>query len=174
MGTSTRTMGISVTDVDTEAKLPLGFEYHEPADTTNGYGERVWVYVFNDEAANPFAVGHCVYRDPSVTTEDFWGGLITPATIHQARLMVIGIAQHAIAAGSYGFILKRGIGFAKCGSAAVAADSPFTTGGDDAGTVLLYADDAATLSANIGVIGHTATILVADAATVACFISCGL
>ena len=169
---TTRTMGIDVTDVDTAAKLPLGFEYREPA-SGDDQGEKVWVYVFNDDTT-AFAVGHCIYRDPSETTFDYYGGLITPITVHQPKAMVLGIAQHAIAAGSYGFILKRGVGYVKSGSVAVAADSPFTTGGDDVGCALVYADDASTLGSNIGVIGHTATILVADAATVYAFISCGL
>ena len=47
---ATRTMGINVTDVDTEAKLPLGFQYREPA-SSDGQGEKDWVYVFNDEAS---------------------------------------------------------------------------------------------------------------------------
>mgnify|MGYP004452866941 CR=1 FL=1 len=174
MGTSTRTMGISVTDVDTEAKLPLGFEYHEPADTTNGYGERVWVYVFNDEASSAYAVGNIIYRDPSATTEDFWGGLITPVTVHQPKLMVLGVAQHAIAAGSYGFVLKRGVGTILAGAAALTLDTPFTSGGaTTAGTAIDYADDAATLSSNLAVIGHSATAISGDATGTA-FISCGL
>ena len=170
---ATRTMGIDVTDVDTSAKLPLGFVYREPA-SGDAQGEKHWVYVFNDEASTAFAVGHIIYRDPSETSFDYYGGLITPISVHQPKVMVLGVAQHAIAAGSYGFILKRGVGYVKSGSVAVAADSPFTTGGDDVGCALVYADDASALGSNIGVIGHTATILVADAATVYALISCGL
>ncbi len=176
---STRTMGISVTDVSTEAQLPLGFEYHQPADSVNAFGERVWVYIYNDDGANAFDVGMIVYRVPSASAlsagnAEMWGGLRTPITIHQAKLMVLGVAQHSIAGGSYGFVLKRGIGFVKAGSVTVTADTAFTTGGDDVGCALIYADDAATLSANIGVIGHTSAALVADAATVPAFISCGM
>lgn len=167
--------GISVTDVQTTAAAPLGFEVVKAAAALsdgsyiNGY--QTWVYVFNDEAANGFAVGQVIYRDPSATTFDFYGGLITPATDHQAKVGVLGVAQHAIPAGSFGFILKHGVGFVKCGSVVVTADTPFTTGGDDTGCVLIYADDTA--GANIGVIGHTATALVADAATVLAYVNCG-
>lgn len=170
MGTSARTMGISVTDVDTTQQLPLGFEYHQPADGTNEYGERVWVYVFNDDPTNPFAAGTIVYRDPSAATQDWFGATITPATNHQAQVMVIGVAQHAIAVGSYGFVLKKGVGTILAGSGGLTADTPFTTGGSAVGTALDYADDTA--GANIGVIGHAATVIGA-AATGTAYINCG-
>ena len=166
---TTRTMGISVTDVDTEAKLPLGFQYREPA-SGDDEGEKVWVYVFNDDT-NPLAAGLICYRDPSAATKNFYGALITPVTAHQAKVMVIGVAQHTIAAGSYGFILKEGVGTIKCGGgAALTADTPFTTGGNAAGTAIDYADD--TSSANIGVIGHAVNAL-GSLATGAAWISCG-
>jgi hypothetical protein len=165
---TTRTMGISVTDVDTEAKLPLGFQYREPA-SGDKQGEKVWVYVFNDDT-NPLAAGLICYRDPSAATEDYYGTTIAPATNHQAKVMCIGVAQHAIAAGSYGFILKEGVGTIKAGSAGLTVDTPFTTGGSAAGTALDYADDTA--GANIGVIGHTAAAI-AGAATGSAWISCG-
>ena len=175
---STRTMGVSVTDVSTSAQLPLGFEYHEPADATNAYGERVWVYIYNDNGSTAFTVGQVIYRDPSSAditdnNEEYWGGFPTPITVHQAKMMTLGVAQHAIAGGSYGFILKRGIGTVLATGAGVAADSPFTSGGDEIGAVIIYGDDTETLSSNIGVIGHTAAAITGDATGTA-FISCGL
>ena len=169
---TTRTMGISVTDVDTTAQLPLGFQYRSPA-SGDGEGEKVWVYVFNDEASTAYAAGNIIYRDPSAATNDWYGGLIAPVTVHQAKVMCIGVAQHAIAAGSYGFILKEGVGTILAGSGGLTADTPFTSGGaGTAGTALDYADDSATLSANIGVIGHAATAISGDA-TGSVWISCG-
>lgn len=169
-------LGISVTHVSTDAAAPLGFEVAKAADAasdgTYPNGMQTWVYVFNDEASASFETGQVIYRDPSATTFDFYGGLITPITVHQPQVLCLGVAQHTIAAGSYGFILKQGVGFVKCGAVVVTADTPFTTGGDDTGCVLIYADDT-TAGANIGVIGHTATALVADAATVLAYVSCG-
>tara|TARA_R110000787_G_C13111454_1_gene413688 strand:- start:50 stop:526 length:477 start_codon:yes stop_codon:yes gene_type:complete len=98
-------MGISITDVSTAADLaqvPLGFEYHEPADATNNYGERVWVYV---EAGGALAAGEvCMREDAGITSKV----VVTTGAI--AAVRCLGVAQHAIASGSFGFILKRGLG----------------------------------------------------------------
>ncbi len=97
---ATRTMGISVTDVDTEAKLPLGFEYTEPADG-NDRGEKTWVYVFTDEA---LVIGDVVEvnGDWGNPYHAIQGNEDTP----QKRLL--GVAGHAIAISSYGFVQKSG------------------------------------------------------------------
>ncbi|QDP58804.1 MAG: hypothetical protein Unbinned80contig1000_13 [Prokaryotic dsDNA virus sp.] len=109
---STRTMGISVTDVhaaysasDPESgqKLPLGFQYCEPADATNNYQERIWIYI---EAGGALAKGEIVMRaDGAVTAK---GVVTTGASIPAIRCL--GVAQHTIASGSFGFILKKGLG----------------------------------------------------------------
>ena len=102
---STRTMGIDVTDVSTAAngaQLPLGFEYTQPADGTNDYGERTWIYI---EAAGALAAGEVVMRSDGTTTAK---GLVTTGAI--AAIRCLGVAQHTIASGSFGFILKRGVG----------------------------------------------------------------
>ena len=125
---ATRTMGISVTDVDTTAQLPLGFEYHEPAGSDD-QGEAVWIYVFNDEASPAFAQGHIIMRDAATTTYD---GVLTPGDADVPALRIIGVAQHAIAAGSYGFILRKGIGEVQKDAVATAAN--VTLIASDAGT----------------------------------------
>ena len=109
MGASTRTMGVAVTDTGTSQVLPLGFEYHEPA-SGDDQGEKVWVYVYNDEASTAFAEGLIVMRDASTTTTD-----AVVCTANAPAHSIIGVAQHAIAAGSYGFVLKRGIGEVQAG-----------------------------------------------------------
>ena len=113
MGTSTRTMGIAVTDVDTSAKLPLGYEYHEPASNDN-LGDKVWIYILADEA---LAVGDIVQVNPD------WG---SPFHGHKSdggntNSELIGVAQHAIASASYGFVLKRGYAAYIQGDGSVAA-----------------------------------------------------
>ena len=98
--------GISVTTVSTDKLAPLGFELTVP----NGdKGVQVWVYVYNDEASTAFAEGTLVQRDLLTQTYD---GIVTTGAISPQRIM--GVAQHAIAAGSYGFILKKGIGNILC------------------------------------------------------------
>mgnify|MGYP003662162911 CR=1 FL=1 len=163
--------GISITDVRTSAEgaaAPLGFEVVQQASAGNGV--QTWVYVFNDEASTDFAVGNIIYRDPSATTYDWYGGLIAPATDHQAKVMCLGVAQHVIAAGSFGFILKTGVGTILAGSGGLTVDAPFTSGGSAAGTALTHADGTA--QENIGVIGHAATAIGAGA-TGTVWIDCG-
>ena len=92
--------GISTSTVTTDAQAPLGFELTVP---DGDKGAQVWVYVFNDEASTAFAAGDVIVRDASTQTYD--GILNTDVT---AAVRVLGIAQHAIAAGSYGFILRKG------------------------------------------------------------------
>jgi fructose-1-phosphate kinase PfkB-like protein len=102
-----------------------------------------------------FSAGMIVYRDPSATTYDWYGGLIAPVDAHQPKVMVLGVAQHAIAAGSFGFILKRGVGSITAGGAHLTADSAFTSGGATvAGRAITWADG--TNAETIAVIGHTA------------------
>ena len=107
-------VAIDITEVDSSAMYPLGQEFYSPATsqasvTTSkppaNSGPRVWVYVFNDETSNAFAQGHIIMRDASITTYD---GVLATANAPVHRLL--GVAQHAIAAGSYGWVLKRGIG----------------------------------------------------------------
>ena len=97
-------VAIDITEVDSSAMYPLGQEFYSPATsqasvTTSkpaaNTGPRVWVYVFNDDTP-AFAAGEIIMRD------------VTTGTIPAIR--VLGVAQHAIAAGSYGWILKRGLG----------------------------------------------------------------
>jgi hypothetical protein len=135
---STRTMGVAVTDVSTTQQLPLGFEYTEPADATNNYGDRTWVYVFNDDGSTAFAAGHIIMRDAGTTTYD---GVPTTAGTLISTLRLLGVAQHAIAGGSYGFILKRGMGEVMAGDGAViGANTALTSAGTStAGTALDFA-----------------------------------
>ena len=97
---ATRTMGISVTDVGTDQLLPLGFEYTEPADGDDR-GEKTWVYVLADEV---LAIGDVVEvnGDWGNPYHAIQGNEDTP----QKRLL--GVAGHAIASGSYGFVQKSG------------------------------------------------------------------
>tara|TARA_R100001443_G_scaffold74402_1_gene82155 strand:- start:21 stop:548 length:528 start_codon:yes stop_codon:yes gene_type:complete len=167
--------GITKDTVTTTQQAPLGFVLTVEDQTLDangniaGHGMQEWVYVFNDDAAS-FTEGTAVYRDPSATTYDWYGGLLTTAAV--ALPYVIGIAQHTIAAGSYGFILKQGVGSILAGSAGLAADSAFTGGGSAAGTVLAVVNNAdATVDTNKAVLGHAGTVIGASAIGTA-FIRC--
>ena len=141
---STRTMGISVTDVDTEAKLPLGFKYVQPAGTSDDDGEKIWIYVKADGTA--LAVGEIAVRDPSALTNDLYG--VIPSASGGTPLVamsVVGVAQHAIASNSFGFIQAKGKALVKNGTANIAADTGITSGGDRVGAAIDVAgatDDA--------------------------------
>lgn len=114
---ATRTMGISVDDVSTSQLMPLGFVYREPASSDN-QGERHWVYVFNDDGTE-MAQGHIIMRDATTTTYD---GVLTPGSADVPAARIIGVAQHAIAIGSYGFIQRTGIAEVQKDAVATAAD----------------------------------------------------
>lgn len=133
------TLTIDVTDVGTTAAVPLGFLYEEPAKSGGpraNRGRRLWIYVFNDEAATAFAEGHVIGRDAGALTCD---GVLVLANTSAAN--VLGVAQHAIPAGSYGFILRKGIG-------EVLAD----TGGLTADTGMIVGDAIGTADDSVGVI----------------------
>lgn len=128
----------------------LGTIWVEPPGLEGGYPGREWVYVFNDEPSTAFAAGDIVIRDPSATTHKVHGGLIAPSTTPAPRVSVIGVAQFAIAAGKYGFILKRGPGLVKNGTADITADTPITSGGSRAGSAIDFADGTGTREHVIG------------------------
>lgn len=139
---------VSQVDLGTDAspqRFPLGYEVTLPATksgaggVTNNSGSQTWVYVFNDEGSAAFAQGHVITMDISETSgqhERFHGVLAPANTSGTPALLVLGVAQHAIAAGSYGFILKKGIGEVLAGAGTI----PEATA---AGVGSICVDDAA-------------------------------
>lgn len=101
--------GISPTTVTTTQQAPLGFVLTVP-DGDNGTQE--WVYIFND--------GTTALRGADSTTPKFDVAeldtdyalfhCIRGTTSAAVKLRVAGVAQHEIAAGSYGFVLRKGKG----------------------------------------------------------------
>ena len=160
---ATRTMGINVTDVDTEAKLPLGFGYRQPAAGDN-LGEKHWIYVFNDDGSS-FVQGTIVARDAATSTTD---AIIAPVDTNPMR--VLGVAQHTIAAGSYGFVLSKGIGEVLAGtetidaSEVVAVSAAVAGRGMEGGSIAADAHEAC-------VIGYS-TEDAASGALATCYINC--
>lgn len=155
-----RTVGYptAVTDVDTTAVYPLGdlrLEY----DAT--YGWRTWIYVLNGEASSAFAQGSIVAR--KTATVSAGTGLLAPVDSATARLL--GVAQHAIAAGSYGWILKTGIGYVLADTGGYTADNGLIVGNAVAGR----ADNAAAVTNHCFAYAHAS---VSATATGLCSIFC--
>ncbi len=108
--------GDSITKVSTTQLHPLGTTVVEPATqagTRADQGEQTWVYVYNDEASSAFAEGLVVMRDAGTATYDAVLADASGTVVPNVRLL--GVARHAIAAGSYGFVLKQGIGEVQAG-----------------------------------------------------------
>ena len=117
----------SITRVSTSADFPLGYEVEVPATSENSsshtnMGTQVWVYVFNDDAAS-LLQGTIVARDAGTTTYD---GIVAPADSPTIRVM--GVAQHTIAASSYGFILRKGIGEVLADTGGIGVNLPMVVG----------------------------------------------
>jgi len=163
---STRTMGVGVTETDTTQRLPLGFEYVEPADATNDYGSRVWIYVQMTSSAA--AQGDILMKiDGSL---GLYKGILATVALH-SRLRIIGVAQHAIAENSYGFVLRRGVGAVTAGDGAgITVNQAFTTAGTTQhGTALNFADGA-----EEAVIGFCLITTAAEATTAKnAYVNCG-
>lgn len=98
---------VELSKVDDTQQFPLGLEHTvEPvmagaASADLNRGVQVWVYV---KASALFAQGSVVARNSATTTYDGILGTAVPA------IRILGVAQHAIASGKYGWILKRGLG----------------------------------------------------------------
>jgi len=143
--------------------FPLGTKVIRDTDD----GEKEYVYIFNDEASVDLAIGAICCRDPSATTETLWGVIQTPITTFEEAHMIPGVAQWAIPAGSYGFILTKGKGLVQCGTEDMTADTPFTSGGSGVGDALIYA-----AGAEHGVIGVSLEAEATDNSTFDAFINC--
>lgn len=146
---------VELTKVDSTQQFPLGLEHTvEPvmagiASASLNRGTQVWVYVFNDESSTAFSQGTLVQTDTAAGTTSY-DGIVTTGAVSCG--IILGVAQHTIAAGSYGWILKRGQGKVLCdgnvtafaaicpdASAGLATD--VATAGTDASIGYALADD---------------------------------
>ena len=128
-----------VTQVDlgtdaSPARFPTGYEVMLPAtksgalSVANNSGGETWIYVYNDSGSE-IAANMVVMRKAATST---YNVLLATASISPQR--IVGISQHAIANGSYGFILKRGLGTVTA-DASVTADVGMIVDGSTAGNV---------------------------------------
>jgi len=154
-------MGISVTTVTTDQQAPLGFIHTVPASVTGGTGEQQWVYVRVDPAAGaPLAIGEFV----SLAGFD----VVQTTPLAQNPVLIIGVAQHAIAQGSWGFILKNGVGLILEGATGVpgpgiASGEPFLCGAGGAALIATATQPACGFTMGVldaGAIGQARIALV--------------
>ena len=146
-------MGIAVTTVTTNAQAPLGFIHTEPASLSQGLtaqGEKTWIYV--KASGSALAAGDVCIRQPGSQN---YGDLVVGPTANGVIISsgavavdrVVGVAQHAIPDGSFGFIQRSGIGNATDnGTLAV-----------DDGITPAAAGDAATAGVGVGSFGLALT-----------------
>ena len=129
----------AVTATSTTALYKLGYKV---VTKDNTYGTRFWRYVLNSEAATAFAGGTVVQR--KATTVSSGTGIVC-VTAKAPRYKILGVAQNAIAALSYGFILVEGVGTVLC-DGSVTADSTLitdATSGRTKNATLTNADEVA-------------------------------
>ena len=99
-------------------------------------GSRTWIYVLNEGSVD-LTVGDVAMRN--TTSTQFRVVIATAGTLIHA-LRVVGVAQHTIAAGFYGYVLQRGLGTIQVGSGAGVSDTEaLTTGGVEVGSVIKFA-----------------------------------
>ena len=106
---ATSAAGLVSSTVSTDQLAPLGFELVEPApsgsDTNAGEGDKVWIYIQNVESSASLIAGTVVGRAAATAEVK---GILCP--VSETAYRVIGVAQHTIAASSFGFVLKKGVG----------------------------------------------------------------
>ena len=106
-----------ITRVDTTAAYPLNSLRWVEHPT---YGMTMWRYVQNGEGATAFAQGDVVQVKASTLA---WGTGILAATAKLPRNKVLGVADHAIAAASYGWIICQGRCQVECDGSVAANDT---------------------------------------------------
>ena len=89
---------------------PLGSLRVQPADEvaagdSSHSGDRTWIFIFNDGTA--FSAGNVIVRDSSTTPAGPFDGVAN--TDQAAAVATLGVAQHTIGAGKYGWIVKEGV-----------------------------------------------------------------
>ena len=102
------------------------YAYNHPT-----YGLQVYRYVYNGEASTAWAAGTVVMNKTAGSATP-WYGLVCAVSVAASR--VIGVAQAAIAATYYGFILVDGIGLVLADTGGFTVDTGLIPGDTVAGT----------------------------------------
>jgi hypothetical protein len=122
-------MGIAVTTVTTTAQAPLGFIHTEPASLSQGLaaqGEKTWIYV--KASGSALAAGSVCARQAGSGN---YGDLVVGPTPNgvvtcvaaDSSTQIVGVAQHAIPDGEFGFIQRTGIGTVLVATGGCTADT---------------------------------------------------
>lgn len=159
---------ISASLTYTSAVYPLGTE-RLMLGSQSTLGDQVWIFVKNDSGS---AVGQgdvLSRKDGTISL-----GTAVKAPLDASSAAVLGVAQFAIADGSFGWVLKRGIGRVKAGADAIAANSPLVVQKSGGAGVAGTAMDAADLGAatKFDVVFAYSHELAATGATARCTINC--
>ena len=115
------------------------------------YGRQEWRYVKNNEGATTLAIGNPCMHSTAQTV----AGKVLQATTSVASDRIRGVAQHAIVAGSYGWILRRGNGLVLADATGFTADTGLIADASTAGCAadtsgVTAASFAFALAANAG------------------------
>ena len=137
-GNQVKTDAISTTY--TYEAYPLGTRFTQSPDENNAansthYGEKTWVFVYNDEASTAFAEGDVLFLDSDYAA---FNAILSTTTLHVHR--VLGVAGHAIAAGSYGWIVVNGVCEVGAVSSVAQGDRLVSAASANATTLTLNAD----------------------------------
>jgi hypothetical protein len=139
--------GITVTATSPDVEIGSRRMYQHPT-----YGWQEWVYVQNGNASSLTAGLGVMQKSSAVTNIGDLSGAATP------NCRMLGVAQHTIAAASYGWILRNGLGLTQSnGTQTVntaqktAASGQFTDGtiGSDEMCVFAIGDDGGVASTNV-------------------------
>lgn len=160
-----------ITQVDTAALYPLGLEFIQPAGTGANRdpavspsivdrGSRTWIYVYNDSGSS-IARGTVCSRKAGTTTLN----VKACPTSGISSANIVGVGDHTIATGSYGWIIKRGWCEVIADTGGLTADQPIVPGNAVAGT----ADTNSTVTA--GGFGYSSET-VAATALATCWVDC--
>ena len=98
--------GISVDLVTVAQQAPLGFRLTVP---TANDGEQVYTYI---KAAAAVAIGEAVMKGAGTGASSGYGACVLATQGALSPHRYVGCAQVAIASGSHGFVLTRGVGLA--------------------------------------------------------------
>lgn len=159
---SVKSMSIGVETVSTTQQLPLGFEFEEDSGA-DGNGPKVWVYVQNGDVG-ALAIGSVCVRKTGATTKIVEK---SEQSAPEHNLKVVGVAQHAIPASSFGFIQKKGRALVLADTGGITVDHVLTVGNAVDGT----ADSVVETTLTTGGFGVVLASAVATA-TGACYIDC--
>ena len=119
----------------------VGTRYVQPADEVNAansthYGDREWIFVYNNDDSSAFAEGNVIMLDNSDYAP--FHGLLSTATIHRHR--ILGVAGAALAAGKYGWIIAKGVCEVQCDGGVAQGDRIVSAASGVADTIVVNSD----------------------------------